>query len=380
MPAIWWLFYHISGDNKRDIFIDRESGWDYNTDMMEKKGKLGSWFALLTGICLLASGCAAPAAGETAPTRFHTTFVGAMDTVVNLTAYCATSAQFDAAARAVRDELERLEAVYSVYRADSVLARVNAGAGGPGVAASDELISLIERCRVWQTETPGVNIAMGGVLRLWHTARETGVPPADGSLREAGRHCAMADVMTRGDTVILRDAALSLDLGAVAKGAVAGRAAARLRESGIDTFLLDCGTSTLVCAGAPPGKEGWTVALRNPDALLNRSGDAFPPDTAGTVALRDRCLSMSGDYQQYFVYNGTYYSHIIEENTGLPAAYVRAVCVLAADAARADYYSTALFTHPYAEGRRLADAAGIEALWFLPDGTRRATDGFPPLA
>ena len=146
------------------------------------------WLAAIgsAAICLAIGGCAGDVREtQAAPVRYQTTFVGAMDTVVGLTAYCRTSAQFDAAADAVRQELDRLDAVFSRYRTDSALARVNAGAGGPGVAAPSELTALIERCRAWQTATPGVNIAMGGVLQLWHTARETGVPPSPEALRAA---------------------------------------------------------------------------------------------------------------------------------------------------------------------------------------------------
>lgn len=57
---------------------------------------------LLLVLCCLLPGCAPSPSGGTAgpvPQRFSTTYIGHMDTVVNLTAYCVTSGEFDDAPR-----------------------------------------------------------------------------------------------------------------------------------------------------------------------------------------------------------------------------------------------------------------------------------------
>ena len=95
------------------------------------------------------------------------------------------------------------------------------------------------------------------------------------------------------------------------------------------------------------------------------------------MTLSDRCVGVSGDYQKYFEADGTYYSHIIDESTGWPARYYRAVCVTADSAAEAEFYTKALFTASIADSRRIAEEAeGLQALWMLPDGTAVSTDGF----
>ena len=129
--------------------------------------------------------------------------------------------------------------------------------------------------------------------------------------------------------------------------------------------------------GAPPESSGWTVALREPDAVLNLSGRREVPEYSVTLALTDRCLGVSGDYQKYFAANGTYYAHILEESTLYPARYCRAVCVLAPDAFTADYLSTALFAQPYATGRAAVESLpAVDALWIFADGSREMTLGF----
>ncbi len=328
-------------------------------------------------LCLLA-GCAPARTAAVPLTRFRISFVGHLDTVVNLTAYCPDQATFDRVSEQVEAELARLSLLFDRYRPESALARLNAAAGEPeGREAAPELRELLSWCLEKQKAVGGVNVAMGGVLSLWHTARLDGMPPTESALAQAMRHISPDTVRLEGNRVILQDPAQSIDFGAVAKGYVADKLAALLRSRGVSVFLLDCGTSTLVCAGTPPDKDGWQVALRHPDAFLNLSGRANPPEQLGTLSLSARCVGVSGDYQKYFTYNGTYYGHILSSETGRPARHYRMVCVLADDALTADYYSTALFTLPVAASRQAAQTAGLDALWMLPDGSVLTTDGFP---
>ena len=53
----------------------------------------------------------------------------------------------------------------------------------------------------------------------------------------------------------------------------------------------------------------------------------------------------------------------------MPANYVKAVTVTHPDSGLADAFSTALFNLPYEEGRALAEANGVSAVWELLDGS-----------
>lgn len=335
------------------------------------------FLGILTILCVGLTGCMAQAA-DPAPRRFSTEFIGAMGTVSRMIVYCADEAEFTRAVEAVRGELERQEALLDVHRPDSAVSRVNAAAGGTA-ACPAELCALVGRCQALYARVPGTNIAMGAVLRLWEQARASGVLPDAAALQHAGEHMALDQVIAdpESEKITIADPELSLDLGAVGKGHAADAAAARLRELRLTDFLLDFGESTMVCAGAPPESSGWTVALREPDAVLNLSGRREVPEYSVTLALTDRCLGVSGDYQKYFAANGTYYAHILEESTLYPARYCRAVCVLAPDAFTADYLSTALFAQPYAAGRAAVESLpAVDALWIFADGSREMTLGF----
>ena len=330
-------------------------------------------------LCLL-SGCTPkPQPRTPALARYAVSFVGPLDTVTNFTAYCPTQAVFDQVSNQVEAELNRLDTLFNHYNPDSPLARINAAAGTvPSEDTPPEILELLAYCREKQTSVQGVNVAMGAVLSLWNQARESGVPPTAAAVEEAMRHVSMDGVCVRDTRLTLSDSAMTLDFGAVAKGFAAKKLAQIVTEAGIGAFLLDCGTSTLVCAGTPPDKDGWQIAVRHPDAALNLSGSSQPDEILGTLSLQNRCVGVSGDYQKYFEANGTYYAHILSPDTGWPASSYRMVCVLTDDAADADNYSTALFALPYEQSRQTAEEApGLQALWMMEDGSIRTTGGFP---
>ncbi len=337
--------------------------------------KILQFLCIATSLASLC-GCGAGRTVSLSASRFTISYVGKLDTIVTLTAYCQDASDFSALSGEVEAELTRLDRIFDVYNPASAVSRVN----GRERVESAELAGLLRYCRAKEAVCGGVNVVMGSLISLWDKARAAGIPPVRASVEEALAHASMDSLVIEGNAVSLSDPKAALNLGAVAKGYAAERLAALLRAKGVEAFLLDCGTSTLICEGRPPDKDAWRIALRNPDASLNVSGDPSPPETLGTLALTDCCMGVSGDYQKYFSYNGTYYSHILSPETGEPVRYYRMVCVLTENAADADYYSTALFVLPPEDSRRKAEEAGIEALWMAADGTLRWTAGFPPLA
>ena len=322
----------------------------------------------LVGVLLLLSGCG------TGMQRYEATYWDVFDTVTTVSGYAAVQAEFDAAAREIHDALLEYHRLYNIYESyDGLrnLKTVNDQAGIGPVPVDERILSLLQFAQTAWTETGSrVNAAMGSVLALWHDAREQALEDPDraalpdrSALEEAALHTDLSalELDLEAGTAFLTDPDMALDVGALAKGYAVEQVAA----AAPDHFLISVGGN--VCATGPkPDGTPWTVAVENPDG-----GDFLK-----LLYAEDRSVVTSGDYQRYFELDGVRYHHIIDPDTLEPAAYWRSVTVVAESSAAADCLSTALFTLPQAEGQRLLDQWGAEALWIGRDGAQVMSPGF----
>lgn len=330
---------------------------------------------ILIAVLLLTASCAA--VGAESYQKYRYTFFGCFDTVVIFTAYTRDQAEFQTYAGLVESEMLRYHRIfdkYNAYEGVNNLYLVNQSAGKAPVAAEPELMDLLVTVRGWRERYGGaLNPAMGAVLELWHDAREEGVSlPDEAALREAAEHMDYDQVVLdeEAGTVYFEDPALSLDVGAVAKGYAAQQTAETLRENGLDSFLLNAG-GNVVCGGKPlDGRDFWVVGVEDLDGVSTR-------ETLGAVNLS---IVTSGDYQRYYTVDSVNYHHLIDPETLYPAAHMHAVTILHPDSALGDFLSTTAFLLPYEESRALIESIpDAQAMWTLMDGTEEMTDGFGEL-
>ncbi len=318
-------------------------------------------------------------AGEPEQKQYNATFLTLFDTVTTVVGRDASKEAFEEKAQAVHDGLlryHRLFDIYNSYPGMTNLKDVNEQAGTAPVQVEGAIIALLLDCKEYYELTGGrVNVAMGGVLSLWHTARTDGINdpvhaalPDGTSLAEAAKHCRMEDVIIdeAASTVFFADPLLRLDVGAIAKG----WAAQQVAQNTPSGMLISVGGN--VCATGPKDEAGtpWVVGIQNPDGSDNY---------LHTIYVREGCVVTSGDYQRTYMVDGTLYHHIIDPDTLYPGVYWRSVSVLCTDSALADALSTALFLLPLEEGMALAERCGAQAMWLDGAGETYYTPGFEAL-
>ncbi len=335
---------------------------------------------LLLAVCVTAgmAGCAS----LSTVTKQSRTYLDAFDTVTEISAYGIGEEAFAADVEELHDlmlDYHRLYDIYNAYPELTNLHAVNAAAGGEPVAVDSRILDLLDYGLDAYKKTGGqVNILYGAVLSLWHDRRaaaldkpEDAALPNAAALTAAAKHCDPATLKidrVRG-TVCITDPQARLDVGAIAKGYVTEQIALYAAETlGWTSALISVGGNIRAIGGK--GAETFAIGIQNPDTA------AAQPYIA-TVRVKDTAVVTSGDYQRYYTVDGTRYAHIIDPAINYPPTYVRAVSVICADAAMADVLSTALFTLPVERGLALlSQTEGAEALWVLPDGGLRYSDGF----
>lgn len=332
---------------------------------------------LLLLLAALLVGCGSPLA--LTQKQYQATFLNLFDTVTTIVGRAACEEDFTAVVQAIHDSLleyHRLFDIYNEYEGITNLKTVNDRAGIAPVPVDRRILHLLADCKAFCRATGGmVNVAMGRVLQLWHTARTEGrnnplnaaLPDPD-ALRQAAAHTNLDHVVLdeAACTVSFADPMLKLDVGAIAKG----WAVRQVAETAPPGLLISVGGN--VCATGPKDEAGtpWVIGIQNPN-----NSDGY----LHTLYVQRGCVVTSGDYQRAYVVDGKVYHHIIDPNTLYPSTRWRSVSVVCSDSGAADALSTALFLLSQAEGLALLEQYQAEAMWVDGAGNLYYSPGFPDL-
>ncbi|WP_022702905.1 FAD:protein FMN transferase [Pseudorhodobacter ferrugineus] len=224
------------------------------------------------------------------------------------------------AARAAA-EIARLEAIFSLYRADSALSQLNLNAVID--APPFELLECLSLAGAVHRATQGLFDPT--VQPLWaayaDAAARRAVPDTQ-ALDRARALTGWGGVSLDASQISLRPG-MALTLNGIAQGYIADRIATLLADEGLTDILID--TGEFHALGQQPEGGAWPVKLAQ----------------GGTIALTSRALATSAPLGTVFDAAGTL-GHILDPRTGLTAApHWRGISITSPSAATADGLSTA---------------------------------------
>lgn len=247
-----------------------------------------------------------------------------------------------AAGEEALDEIERVEAQLSLYRASSEVARLNREAHLHPVRVTQSLLHLLERARELTAQTQGAfDITIAPLVRCWGFTDNAGAMPDAADVEAARANVGMHHVELDAEklTVHFTRPGVMLDFGAIGKGYAIDRAVELLREAGVCSALIHGGTSTTVALGRQPDDSLWRVAVTS-------SGNEANAKPLAVVELEDESLSVSAAWGRSFRVGEKVYGHIIDPRTGAPSEKSFLSAVLLPSATESDALSTALMTAP----------------------------------
>ena len=313
------------------------------------------WAALLAACCLLFGGCTT--AHPTPQTKHFT----ALDTACTVSLYDGENEEL---LTACVSETARLERLWSRTVYDSDVARVNAA---KETTVSEETAALLTLAVLWNAKTDGAfDITVAPYKDLWTQADGGDAPPSTAELEKAGERVG-TDLLAVEGTRVSVPFGTQLDLGGIAKGAVADALTRLLKDGGATSALIDLG-GNITAVGRKPDGAAFVIGIEDP---------RDPSRLIAKVALSDATLSTSGSYERYFEIDGKRYSHILDPQTGRPVENdLLSVTILSASATEADVLSTACFVMGYDRAKALVETLeGIEAVFVLQSGEVVMTDG-----
>jgi len=233
----------------------------------------------------------------------------------------------EALARQGMEEAWRIERKFSRYRADSVLAALNAGGGRP-VPIDAETARLLDYAAHCHELSNGLFDITSGVLRrAWSFDGSDRVP--DAARIEALRPLIGFERLQRAADALTVPAGMEIDLGGLAKEYAVDRALEALQGAG-PPVLVNFGGD--LRASAPPGEKPWQVGVEG----LARVGEP-----AMVLELTRGALATSGDTHRFVEKAGRRYGHILDPRTGWPVQGApRSVTVAAASCVEAGTLAT----------------------------------------
>jgi thiamine biosynthesis lipoprotein len=265
------------------------------------------------------------------------------------------------AIRKVTAEVARYERIFSLYAANSEIARLNAD--GELRNPSPELRAVIEESQRFGVLTGGAfDISVQPLWRLYeaHFWSQTNVAPD--ILRRAQEVARALVDFRRIDTGASRIAfareGMGITLNSIAQGFITDAITDLLRNEGFDTAVIDLGEfSTL---GTHPDGRPWRIGVRNAPVT---SGDER------VIELTERSLAVAGGYGTVFEPSGRFH-HIFEPQTGDSANRLADAAVTAPRASTASALAVAVCVLGEERARALLpECPGARAIVTRPDGT-----------
>ncbi|HEX7061625.1 MAG TPA: FAD:protein FMN transferase [Woeseiaceae bacterium] len=276
-----------------------------------------------------------------------------------------TDAAKDRLAREVQDILARIDGRMSTYIVDSDVSRFNASRSTGWIEVSREVCDAVVASHELSEMTGGAfDITVGPLVNLWGFGPDTvelAPPPAD-EIAAAKARVGYGQLHADCSRPALRKDApdVYIDLSAWAKGYAVDEIGAELERERIGNYVVALG-GELRMRGKNAAGEPWSIAIEKPSS----DGGAIRM----VLKLSDCSASTSGDYRNYFVYQGKRYSHLIDAREGRPVSHnLASVTVITDKTSFADAVATALLVLGPDDGMALAKERNIPALFQLRTG------------
>lgn len=266
----------------------------------------------------------------------------------------------------VMAEIERLESIMSLYRADSALVHLNRQ-GHLGAAPAD-LVSVLSRARALGDLSRGrFDVSVQPLWQVYaehfSASRPDPAGPAPDLVRRRAESVDYQSLEIEASAVRLARPGMAVTLNGIAQGYITDRIVDLLKNEGFEHVLADLGE--LRAHGKAGDNRPWRAVIKSP---------LFGPEDEIQIELGNQALATSGSYGFRFDAAGRFH-HLFDPRSGTCPQRYASVSVLAPDATTADALATACnLLPPDAIGGLLRDAGATRAIIIMPDGAVTTID------
>ena len=241
-----------------------------------------------------------------------------MGTPCEIQIYAVSEHQAREAVNRVVSDVNRLEALYSRYREDSFLSKINRHAAkGKKITVDAETAGLLNYAATCYQQSDGLFDSTSGKLRLaWRF--DSGKIPEQSTIDKLLQQIGWQRLNWNPPVLGFSIPGMEIDFGGVVKEYAVDRAASLCMEAGIQHGIINLGGDIKIICPQADGSP-WKVGIRHPrkpNAMLQ------------TLSLSHGALASSGDYERFILLDGIRYSHVLNPKTGWPVKCMSSVSVV----------------------------------------------------
>ncbi|MGV8091178.1 MAG: FAD:protein FMN transferase [Mangrovibacterium sp.] len=179
--------------------------------------------------------------------------------------------------------------------------------------------------------------------------------------------------------IMKQDPRMMLDCNALAEGYMCDLVGGYLEKQGCKNYMVEIGGEVVAKGKNPKGKY-WRIGISRPEesAFSDQKLEAV-------VQLKEKALSTSGNYRNFYIEDGKKYAHTIDPKTGYPVQHsLLSATVLADSCMKADAFATTFMVLGLEKAIELANSRNDVEVYFIysdENGHYKsyASDGFKPL-
>ena len=245
-------------------------------------------------------------------------------------------------------EIERIEDLLSEFREHSLTSKINQQAGIQPVKVPQEVFNFIRRSLKIAALTQGAfDISAGPLKKLYRFKNEQFSFPGKAAIQKTLQLVGWKKVQLnqKNNSVFLTKKNMHLSFAAIGKGYAADQVKKLWLKNGITSGVINA-SGDLTAFGQRADGSPWKVGIAHPD---DKSKMLF------FVPLQNASVATSGDYVQFFLYNGMRFSHNINPITGIPLEGIKSVSIFSPSAELSDAPATAVYVMGVETGLHFID-------------------------
>jgi len=242
----------------------------------------------------------------------------AMGTPCEIQLYAKKKAQSKQAINKVVNDVRRLESLYSRYRQNSYLSKINRVAAVSGsIEVDGETAGLLNYAYACYQQSDGLFDITSGLLRKAWSFEDSQLPD-ENHIQTLLTKIGWDKLNWSAPVLEFLIPGMEIDFGGIVKEYAVDRAAVLCQDSDIQHGIINLGGDIRIIGSHPDGHP-WNVGIRHPHQQSN---------VIETLLLHKGALASSGDYERCITLNGIRYGHILNPKTGWPVRHLAAVSVV----------------------------------------------------